>query len=160
MQGHATSCKVIQHYTRSCNVMQSHARSRHTTSCKVSHTPAWLALLSCRNVSPVFRLFQAVRERWLSTTGGLWNLSWSLLCCFFRIQSLFAEHFKKSNFLQFHSIKERDGAWSTDSDWGHLVLTIGLSQSSGSLFVSNNLCLPCRSFSITMTMFNIQSMPC
>ena len=68
MQGYATSCKVMLHYARSCNIMQGHAKSRHATSCKVSHTPAWVTLLSCRDISPVFRLFQAVIERWFPAT--------------------------------------------------------------------------------------------
>ena len=74
----ARSCKVMQRSTKSCNVTQVHATSRKVmqrharsckvaSSCKVSHTPAWSTLLSCRNVSSVFRLFQAVGERWLST---------------------------------------------------------------------------------------------
>ena len=100
-QGHAASRKVMHRHARSCKVM---------SLCKLSHTPAWSTLLSCRDVLPVFRLFQVVGERWLSTTGGLRNLSWSLLCCFFRKQSLFPGHSKNlisSRFAQLMNVKGR-----------------------------------------------------
>ena len=162
MQGHAKLCNAesCNRCADSCNATLSHATSRkvmqcHARSCKVmqnyvimqgkSHTPAWSALLSCRDVSPVFRLFRAVEERWLFTTGGLRNLNWFLLCCFVRKQSFVRWTFRKSNFLQTRSIIEREGAWSTGLDWGHLVLPIGLSRSSGLLFVSDGLYPPCRS---------------
>ena len=110
-----SSCKVIQHYAKSCNITQNHATlrkvmQRHTrlckvtSSCKVSHTPAWLTLLSCRDVLPAFRLFQAVGERWLSTTGGLQNLSWSFLSWFFWKQFLFAGHFQNLIFYSFTQV--------------------------------------------------------
>ena len=55
-QGHATSCKVMHSYV----IIQG----------KASHTPQLdQLLLSCRNILPVFKLFHAVWERWLFTTG-------------------------------------------------------------------------------------------
>ena len=144
MQCHARSCNVKRGHASSCIVMQNHARSRHATSCMVSHTPTWLTLLSCHVVLPLFRLFQAIGERGLSTTGGLRNLCWSLFM-FLLPETILIRWTRKSNFLQFRWIKEREGAWSIYSDWGHLVLMIGLSRSSGSLLVSDNLCVPCRS---------------
>ena len=71
MQGHARSCNVTQGYAAYRKVMHHHAKSCEvSSSCKVkSHTPPWSTLLSCRDISPVFRLSQAVGETWLSTTG-------------------------------------------------------------------------------------------
>ena len=99
LQSHAMLRKVIQHYARSFKI---------TSSCKVSHTPAWLTLLSCCDVLPVFRLFQEVGERWLSTTGGLQNLSWSFSYCFFWKQFLFPGKFENvifSSFTQLMNVK-------------------------------------------------------
>ena len=129
MQGHATLRKVMQRYANSCNVPQGHAKSCNVTqghatyrkimqrharsckvmsSCKVIKTPAWSTLLSCCDVLHVFSLFQEVGERWLSTTGGLRNLSWSFLCCFFQKPSLFTGHSKNlisSHFAQLMNVK-------------------------------------------------------
>ena len=135
MQGRATSCKVVQHHARSCKVMQGK-----------SHT----SLVNFTLLSRHFTCFQAFSDCWRKVVVyHRWSLVFKLvfLCCFFWKKSLFTGHFQNPipssvSFVQLGNVK---GAQSKDSDQGHLVLMIGLSQSSGSLFISDNLRLPCGS---------------
>ena len=67
---------VLSHPKQGCvsdEIKQSHAELNIMQG-KASHTPQpGQLLLSCRDVSPVYRLFQAVGERWLFTTGLRWS---------------------------------------------------------------------------------------
>ena len=104
-QGHATSCKVMQSYV----IMQS-------KSCKASHTAFSVSFTLLSRRFACIQAFSGGCERWLSTTGGLRNLSWSHLWCFVRKQSFIRWTLRKSNFPQSRSISERERGWSTDSD--------------------------------------------
>ena len=132
----------MQRHARSCNVMQGHAKS-----CKVeSHT----SLVNFTLLSQRFTCIQAFSGGWREVVvyhRCSPELRLVFLCCFSRKQSLFVGHFKDPIFsnISFAQLVKREGAWSKDSDWGHLVLTIGSPQSSGSPFVSDDLCLACRS---------------
>ena len=63
---------LFQSDAMSCNVIQC-IQGKH----RLSHTLAQSNLLSCCDISPVFRLFQVVGEKWLSTTSGVRNSAWS-----------------------------------------------------------------------------------
>ena len=132
------SWNVIQSHAQSCNVCKV-SRQVESHTCSVNFT-----LLSLCFTAVQF--FQVFGEKWLSTTGGLWNSYW----CFYLISSemIFIHRtLHKFSFLQypFCSIDEHKGAWSKESDWGYLMLTIGSSQYSGSPFISENLYPPWRS---------------
>ena len=63
-------------------LFKSHAMYALYTVVKLSRqvgSYTWSVILPCCDVSPVFRLFQAVGEKWLSTTCGLRNIGGSFM---------------------------------------------------------------------------------
>ena len=136
---------------------QSHAMQSHAKSCKIMQCmqvkqAGWVTHLLGQFYSPVatFHLYSGL-FRWLERNGCLPPAVSEIQIGVFMLflpETIFIHMtLQKSNFLQYRfcSIDEHKGACSKESDWGHLVLTIGLSQSSGSPFVFNNLYAPRRS---------------
>ena len=140
---------VLSHPKEGCvsdEIKQSHAELNIMQG-KASHTRRLgQLLLSCRNVSLYTGFFRRLGRGGCSPQdwGSLRGLRWFLLFGFTRKHSFVCWRLWKSNFLRSRSVGEREGAWSTDSNWGQQVSTMRLFRSSGYLFVSDGLYFPCK----------------